>query len=108
MPAMFIPKPFGYNLSVENLSIYKLIYKNRIIEEEFRKDISHHLIFRKDENDYIDLNLYFNKYGKNEDIINIFFEVRKDLAKLGWKTKLSFGDTGLFIYSTENPPSSCW
>jgi len=27
---------------------------------------------------------------------------------LGWKCKLSFSDTGLFVYSTENPPPSCW
>ena len=32
----------------------------------------------------------------------------KELEELGWKCKLSYGQTALFIYSTENPPPSCW
>ena len=34
--------------------------------------------------------------------------VKSELVKLGWKCKTSFGGTGLFIYSTEEPPPSCW
>ena len=32
----------------------------------------------------------------------------KELKELGWNCKLSFGGTGLFIYSTENQPRGCW
>jgi len=33
---------------------------------------------------------------------------KEELEELGWKCKKSFGQTALFIYSTENPPPSCW
>jgi hypothetical protein len=31
-----------------------------------------------------------------------------ELVNIGWNCKLSFGNTGLFIYSTDKPPPSCW
>jgi hypothetical protein len=47
--------------------------------------------------------------NKNEKLIrDIVFIVIKELEGLGWKCALSFNDTGLFIYSTVNKPSSCW
>lgn len=82
------------------------IIKYKRLENIFREDVLIHLINRKDENDYIDLDKY-SHFDKNELAI-IFYKVRNEIQELGWKTKLSFGDTGLFIYSTEKPPSSCW
>ena len=35
-------------------------------------------------------------------------EVIPELEKNGWKCKTSFGGTGLFIYSSENPPPNCF
>jgi len=81
--------------------------KYKRLENIFRDDVFGHLINRKDENDYIDLDKYYSHFDKNE-LVKIFYKVRDEIHLLGWKTKLSFGDTGLFIYSTEKPPSSCW
>lgn len=83
------------------------VLKYKRLENIFREDVFIHLINRKTENDYIDLDKYLSNFDKNE-ISKIFYRVRDEIHKLGWKTKLSFGDTGLFIYSTEKPPSSCW
>lgn len=81
--------------------------KYKRLENTFREDVFLHLINRKDENDYIDLDKYYSHFDKNE-LSKIFYKVTNEIHELGWKTKLSFGDTGLFIYSTEKPPSSCW
>ena len=35
-------------------------------------------------------------------------ELIPELLNLGWNCKLGYGDTGLFIYSTINPPSNWW
>jgi hypothetical protein len=34
--------------------------------------------------------------------------VMDELSKKGWKCTLSYGDTALFIYSSDNPPTGCW
>ena len=34
--------------------------------------------------------------------------VTNELIALGWNCKYSYNDTGLFIYSTDTPPPSCW
>ena len=81
--------------------------KYKRLENIFREDVFLHLINRKDENDYIDLDKYYSHFDKSE-LSKIFYKVRDEIHELGWKTKLSFGDTGLFIYSTEDKPSSCW
>ena len=77
------------------------------IHNKISDDIGKFLIHRNDENEYIDLDKYYPNYGK--DIVNSNIEkIIKELNDLGWKTKLSFGNTGLFIYSTDDPPTSCW
>jgi hypothetical protein len=93
-------------LNVLHKDNFNTIKYNRL-ENIFREDVFIHLINRKNENDYIDLDKYLSNFDKNE-ISKIFYKIRDEIHALGWKTKLSFGDTGLFIYSTENPPSSCW
>lgn len=77
------------------------------IHNEISNDICKFLIHRDLENEYIDLDKYYPKYGKVR-VNSIIENIIKELNDLGWKTKLSFGDTGLFIYSTEDPPSTCW
>ena len=95
---------FPSEINKDNKENFNNLYNNMVLSV-IREDIYKLLISRKDENEYVDLDKYYSKYGKNTNIIdNIIVE----LNQLGWKTKLSFGDTGLFIYSTENPPTSCW
>jgi len=102
-------KTFPNELNVKNIDSFREINNDRIICL-IRKEIYDTLIRRKDENEYIDLDMLSKCYSDNNMniITKIITTIREELHILGWNTKLSFGDTGLFIYSTEEPPSSCW
>lgn len=100
---------FPDHIHVNNINNNKLnLYRNMLLCL-FRKEIYDTLITRKDETEYIDLDMFSRKYCNNMKLMNsILDDIIVEIHKLGWKTKLSFGDTGLFIYSTENPPVNCW
>jgi len=74
-----------------------------------KKDIHDLLINRKDENEYFDLELFFKKheYYDKKKSEKMVICIKNDLNELGWNVKLSFADTGLFIYK-DKLPSSCW
>jgi hypothetical protein len=95
---------FPKEINKDNKENFNELFKNMVLCL-IREDIYNLIISRKDENEYVDLDKYYSKYGKNTKIID---DIILELNQLGWKTKLSFGDTGLFVYSTENPPTSCW
>ena len=95
---------FPSEINKDNKENFNNLFNNMVLCM-IREDIYRLLISRKDENEYVDLDKYYSKYGKN---INIIDTIITELNQLGWKTKLSFGDTGLFVFSTENPPTSCW
>lgn len=95
---------FPSEINKDNKENFNNLFNNMVLCM-IREDIYRLLISRKDENEYVDLDKYYSKYGKNTNIID---NIITELNQLGWKTKLSFGDTGLFVYSTENPPTSCW
>ena len=80
--------------------------RNLDILEKICEDVCNFLIHRTDENEYIDLDKYYIRYGKL--CFPLVEKIITQLNELNWKTKLSFGDSGLFIYSTEDPPRSCW
>jgi len=63
----------------------------------FRKTIFEHMLSHK-ESEY---------FSFEENDLQIIKELVPELEELGWTCKLSFGDTGLFIYSGEKP-SNCW
>ena len=95
---------FPSEINKDNKENFNNLFNNMVLCM-IREDIYRLLISRKDENEYVDLDKYYSKYGKNTNIID---NIITELNQLGWKTKLSFGDTGLFVFSTENPPTSCW
>jgi len=95
---------FPSEINKDNKENFNNLFNN-MVSSIIREDIYRLLISRKDENEYVDLDKYYSKYGKNRKNIDAII---MELNEIGWKTKLSFGDTGLFIYSTENPPTSCW
>jgi hypothetical protein len=100
---------FPLVLNPENKENFKNLWIENI-SNLIRQDIYLFITGRKDENDYVDLDKYFNlynSYGK-VTVSNIIYNIIQELNNLNWKTKLSFGDTGLFIYSTEELPKSCW
>lgn len=104
-------KEFPNILSVKNKDSFPYIYYNRVLCY-FRKEIYEHVISH-DENSYYDLENFGRKFFKDHkdrvDLVNkLSASIVDELVNLGWKCKLSFGGTALFIYSTENPPPSCW
>lgn len=75
-----------------------------------RRDV-YEFVIRGNEDDFFDLEVFFTNHClKNQiDITTCMVtQIINELKLNGWKCKLSYGDTGLFIYSTENPPASCW
>lgn len=98
---------FPSTINVNNKKNFKIINYNNIISI-MRKEI-YDIIIKENENDYFDIDIFQEKYKlKNDDKDAMVKSIVSELEKIGWKTKLSFGDTGLFIYSSENPPPSCW
>uniref|UniRef100_A0A6C0E1H8 Uncharacterized protein n=1 Tax=viral metagenome TaxID=1070528 RepID=A0A6C0E1H8_9ZZZZ len=105
---------FPQILSVVNKNNFIHLNNERILCL-FREHVYLHMLKNfhsdKDENNYIDLDVFCKQHlnNKNERIIkDIVVIVAKELEALGWKCALSFNDTGLFIYSTPNKPASCW
>jgi len=83
--------------------------KNNMYLELLRKDIYIHIL-NEDENSYFDIDTWNRKHLKNDLSTSnfLFSNIIEELVSLGWKCKLSFNNTGLFIYSTEKPPPSCY
>ena len=100
---------FPKHINVENIKDFQQINYDRVLGL-FRDVIYINLLTRKEENEYIDLDTFSRQYCNNNNcmISKLVQQVILELHELGWKTKMSFADTGLFIYSTENPPPSCW
>ena len=84
------------------------VAKLRRLLAKLRSEITD-LILRGNENDYFDLDDFFRRYSvppKDREVLKN--TVIQELSAKGWKCKTSFGGTGLFVYSTEKPPSSCY
>ena len=67
------------------------------------------LVLRGNENDYFDLDDFFKRFGipqKDREIMRN--TIMQELSVKGWKCKTSFAGTGLFIFSTDKPPASCY
>lgn len=97
-------------LNVKNKECFPEIYYNRILCY-LRKAIYEHVI-SKEENNCFDLEqfgrLYFSEKTRVDLTKKLSVTIQSELEALGWKCKLSFGGTALFIYSTDKPPPSCW
>jgi hypothetical protein len=98
---------FPESISVDNKDIFsKYLYYMTL--KNIRKDIFEFMISRKDEDKYFDLDKYMYQKNNGVEVADMMNTISGELSALGWKTKLSFGGTGLFIYSTEVPPPSCY
>lgn len=72
-----------------------------------RRSIYEHVISHKKE-EYISLDIFSEKYNISTEKINkMVKELFSELQNLGWSCALSYGDTGLFVYSGEKP-SNCY
>ena len=74
-----------------------------------RKHIYVHIL-TEDENSYVDLDTWCRKNIKNDTTLMtaLVSQIKDELVSLGWKCKFSFNNTGLFIYSSTEPPPSCY
>lgn len=62
-----------------------------------------------EENNYFEIDNFARRHNLNpNEIDKMCNTVVKELRNLGWNVKISFGGTGLFVYSTEKPPSCCF
>ena len=98
-------------IDVKNKENFSDIYYRRVLCY-LRKAVYEHII-SKDENSFFDIEnfgrLYYNDKKNRVDLMkNLITTIKSELENLGWKCKLSFGETALFIYSTDNVPPSCW
>ena len=100
---------FPEKTNVKYKDEYSSIYFDMKLND-FRRDIFNFLITRDDENDYYDVDDWCrDNIKKNTEMMSSFVDtITSELTDLGWKCKTSFNDTGLFIYSTVDPPRSCW
>jgi len=101
-------KEFNNRLKVSNKDNFPSYHYERTICY-MRRDIFEHMI-RENENCYFELDKFFhnNKIKDKASMETMSSKIMEELQNLGWKCKTSFGGTGLFIYSTENPPSNCY
>lgn len=108
---------FPEEIDIRNKIIIEQPYKKNFEDYNYnralnllRKEIYDLIISRKDENDYFDIEIFCKRsnYPDKENFSKILKIVLNEITELGWKTQLSFGDTGLFIFSTIEKPSSCW
>lgn len=99
---------FSQELSVLNKNNFKQMNYDRVLCILYN-DIYEHMI-SEDENSYFDLDIFCKKHLKNntETMNEMITVIINDLSSMGWNCKKSFGDTGLFIYSTSDPPPSCY
>ena len=100
-------KEFPKKISVDNKSNFPDFLFNRNLAY-LRREITENVLKGNEEN-YFDLEQFKTSFNLTIETITSMVEtVRIELGDLGWNTKLSFGKTALFIYSTEEPPSNCY
>lgn len=100
-------KEFPRRLRVANKDQFPSYHYERVLCY-LRKEIFEHMI-KEYENTYFELDKFSKTYLKGDtDLINKMKDtVVAELQELGWNCKTSFGGTGLFVYSTDDPPPSC-
>lgn len=99
-------RKFPSHLKPENKKIFsEAVYRRN--KCYMRRDIYEHII-SKPEDFYFSLDDFNRKINNIELTQKMAKEIAVELENLGWKCKFSFGDTALFIYSTENPPVNCY
>ena len=100
-------KEFPSRLTPKNKDQFSNYCYNRNIAY-LRKEI-YELVIMGDENSYFELDKFERRHKlKKGEIEKMSDTVSEELVELGWNVKKSFGNTGLFIYSSEDPPPSCY
>jgi hypothetical protein len=90
-------------INEKNRAKFADILEERILQK-LREEILD-VVLQDDCSNFYDISSF--KYGSYKNIKDLIKQVMKELEELGWKTKLSYGDTALFIY-TGLVPVNCW
>jgi hypothetical protein len=99
-------KEFPKHLNAKYRERFPELYYNRI-KCYARKTIYEHIISHEAK-DYYSLDEFNTSFHTGMEMTQkIIRELIPELEKLGWTCKLSFGDTGLFIY-TGDKPENLW
>ena len=100
-------KEFPSQMIPENKNKFNMFLYKRILAY-MRKEI-YEIVINGDENNYFEIDVFSYKYKLNKDTTDkLVYDIKTELLNLGWNVKLSFGGTGLFIYSSDKPPPSCY
>ena len=102
-------KEFPSCINVINKNTFDKINRERLYSL-LRNHIYIHILNRKNEEDCFVLDEFAVKYmnSDHDKLLSLIENIMKELNNLKWKTKLSYGNTALFIYSTPDPPKNCW
>jgi hypothetical protein len=98
-------KFFPISLRVENKDNFRKLYLEKI-RCQLRDQLYTHII-SSSESDYFALNEFIGRIGDKTVLKAMITQIMGELEELGWNCTLTFGDTGLFIYS-DVKPSNCW
>jgi hypothetical protein len=99
-------KSFPSNLTPEKKHKFSIYKYNRVLSL-LRTEITE-LVLEGDENNYFELDNFQRRHKiRDEELNKMFTIVSEELKQLGWNVKTSFANTGMFIYSTDEPPPSC-
>jgi len=99
-------KEFPQVLSAKNKDSFSHLNYQRLLCY-LRRDLYEHIISHN-ETQYFSLDEFNKRVGDMKKTQKMVTELIPELENLGWHCKISFGDTGLFIYSSEEPPVNCW
>ena len=98
---------FDNNLNTKNKKDFSTVLYI-INKRTLRKKIYFHIL-KEEEKDYFCIYTFDKKYVKNIEITRkMISELIPEIENIGWKCKLGYGETGLFIYSTKDPPINWW
>lgn len=93
-----------------NVNCKEEFYSHRMvrIQRKMRKLI-YDLMLKGNELDFFDLDLFNREYVNDMKLTTLLInEICDELEKLGWKTFLGYGGTGLYIYSSEELPPNVY
>jgi hypothetical protein len=96
-------KEFPERMNVKNCKVFNALNYDRV-KQYMRKDIYEFVISRKTEDDYFELTRFNTVYLNDLNTAKLMIkELIPEIEQLGWKCKLGFGETGLFIFEKEVP-----
>lgn len=100
-------KEFPEKMSAKNVMQFKTLNYDRV-KQYMRKEIYEFVLNRTKEEEYFALTNFNTQYLNDLTMCKkMIKELIPEIEHLGWKCKLGFGETGLFIYE-KDVPQNCF